>query len=390
LIKRLRLKSLYWLIEPTREFAAWSDEELDYRREARYMEQHRQYVQHNPNERVPQVRKDLVSRRILVAEFMDGVNVLDYLRSLERNDESVLENLRAKGFEGSQFVYRILENFLTDAYQFGMFHADLHPANLIILPGNSVGYIDFGITGVLSRYSRQCVIALTLALGRGDLEGMCRAFFKISTLNRESDVEGFREGIKKLAGDWYELRGKKQKLVLNATLVMLDMLKLSHRTGIYPERDVVKYIRSAIAIDGLITRVAPEFDLGRNLELICNRHLRWQLRRAVFTYDTVLSWASAGSHLLQDGPYRVTQALNKMAHQQPTNSSDRDVQAAKGASILRRGSQLTTLVFVVAAFTVITGEATQSGVNIFVAEIIFVITATLLLLRTMFRGSETG
>lgn len=388
LIKRLHLKSLYWMIEPTREFAAWTDEELDYRREARYMQQHRQYVQHNPNERVPEVMKDLVSRRILVAEFIDGVNVLDYLRALEANDESILESLRTGGFEGSQFVYRILENFLTDAYQFGMFHADLHPANLIILPGNSVGYIDFGITGVLSRYSRQCVIALTQSLGRGDLEGMCRAFFQISTLNRESDVEGFREGIKKLAGDWYEVRGKRQRLVINATLVMLDMLKLSHRTGIYPERDVVKYIRSAIAIDGLITRVAPEFDLGQHLELICNRHLKWHMRRAMFTYDTMLNWASAGGHLMQDGPVRASQALNRMAREMPTNSDVRRKQDESGGNLHRRALRLATLVFVVSAFTV--GGAAKSGTNLFLAEVIFVITAMFVLLRTILRLSERG
>jgi len=49
----------------------------------------------------------------------------------------------------------IIDNFLGDAFQHGVFHADLHPANLRFLPGNVVGYVDFGITGVISRYSRQ-------------------------------------------------------------------------------------------------------------------------------------------------------------------------------------------------------------------------------------------
>src|SRR5262249_22994494 len=55
LIKRMRLKSLYWLVEPTSEFIAWTDEELDYRREARYMVQHRRNTRHNPTECVPEV-----------------------------------------------------------------------------------------------------------------------------------------------------------------------------------------------------------------------------------------------------------------------------------------------------------------------------------------------
>jgi ubiquinone biosynthesis protein len=313
LIQRLHLRMFYWLIEPTSEFIAWTSEELDYRREARYMEQQCRIARGNPNERVPIVFADYVSRRTLVVEFIDGLNLLDYLRAIKTGDEFTIKRLKATGFDPDQFVYNILENFLSDAYRFGMFHADLHPANLMILPKSVVGYVDFGITGMLSRYSRQNIVSLTMALGRGDLEAMCAAFFKISTVNEESDVDGFRHGMQQLAKDWYETVGNSRKLKKNATLVMLDMLMLSRKTGIYPERDVVKYIRSAIAIDGLITRVAPEFDLGRQLELICHRHLKWHARSAVFSYSTMAAWASSGSSLMTDGAIRAWQALSNLA-----------------------------------------------------------------------------
>src|SRR6266850_1109169 len=55
LIKRLRLRSLYWLLEPTGEFLAWTHEELDYRHEARYMERLRRNAGDNVRERVPEV-----------------------------------------------------------------------------------------------------------------------------------------------------------------------------------------------------------------------------------------------------------------------------------------------------------------------------------------------
>ena len=60
---------------------------------------------------------------------------------------------------------------------------------------------------------------------------------------------------------------------------MLDMLTLSRKTGIWPERDVIKYIRSAIAADGLITRFAPGFNVGRYLEEVCQRWVAWEARR---------------------------------------------------------------------------------------------------------------
>ncbi|HET9711136.1 MAG TPA: AarF/UbiB family protein, partial [Pyrinomonadaceae bacterium] len=51
LIKRLRVRSLYWMLEPTNEFLAWTHEELDYRYEARYMERLRRNAMNNSRER---------------------------------------------------------------------------------------------------------------------------------------------------------------------------------------------------------------------------------------------------------------------------------------------------------------------------------------------------
>ena len=55
LIQRLRLKPLYWMIEPLSEFVAWTREELDFRVEARYMERLRRNAQDNAQEYIPAV-----------------------------------------------------------------------------------------------------------------------------------------------------------------------------------------------------------------------------------------------------------------------------------------------------------------------------------------------
>src|SRR5260370_34087919 len=144
----------------------------------------------------------------------------------------------------------------------------------MILPANVVGYVDFGITGILSHYSRRHLIRMTLAYTQADLDGMCEAFFKVSVIDAGSDPDGFKDGLKRMADTWYDLQGRQLQLRKNFTLRMLDMLRLSPATGIWPGRDVIKYIRSAIAIDGLITRFAPGFDVGRYLATVCDRPLR--------------------------------------------------------------------------------------------------------------------
>lgn len=386
LIKFLRLRLLYWLIEPTGEFLAWTKEELDYRCEARYMERLRRNAHGNTRERVPEVLWRLTTRRTLVSEFFEGETLLAYLRALEAGDEQLFERLRSSGFEPGRMAHNIIDNFLGDVFRHGMFHADLHPANLMILPANVVGYIDFGITGTISRYSRQNLIALTLAYTRGDLEGMCEAFFRISVLDSEKSAARFRDGLKVFAESWYETEGRERRLRKNFTLVMLDMLRLSRRTGVWPERDVVKYIRSAIAIDGLITRFAPSFDLGRHLQTVCDRHLRWSARRELFTYDSILGWAVSGERIMRDGPLRAAGFVQRLtageleAEAEMTGGGDGGDEALR-----RRAVQLGAVVFALSLAMAGAGARLQLGINLFTAELLFVGVTAALLLRTVRR-----
>jgi ubiquinone biosynthesis protein len=383
LIRALRVKAAYWMIEPLSEFITWTAEELDYRTEARYMEQLRINCQDNPVERVPEVFRTFTTSRTLVLEFFEGLTLLGYLRARERGDDVAVHRLALGGFEPQQFARNIIDNFLGDAFRHGMFHADLHPANLMILPGNVVGYVDFGITGVLSHYSRQHLIRLTLAYTQADLDAMCEAFFKVSALDAGSDPEAFRDGLKRMADTWYDLQGRERKLRKNFTLVMLDMLHLSRATGIWPERDVIKYIRSAIAIDGLITRFAPGFDVGRYLATVCDRQLRQEVWRLLFSYDRMVEWSAAAGNLAEDGGARAASFLERMNRPQRTGFVR--ARRAPAAAQQTRAFRLATVVFTISLIVTVTGERAWLGVNLWTAEILVGAAAFSLFLNTLRR-----
>jgi len=384
-IRRLNVKPLYWLIEPLSEFIAWTQEELDYRKEARYMEQLRVNSRSNPAEKVPEVLWLWTTRRTLVAEFLDGVTLLGYLRAREAGDETRLRRLALAGFEPAPFARNVIDNFLGDAFRHGMFHADLHPANLMILRDNVVGYVDFGITGILSHYSRRHLVRLTLAYTRADLDGMCTAFFKVSAMDGASDPEGFRAGLRRMADTWYGAGGPDRQvdrhgdrqLRKNFTLVMLDMLRLSRATGIWPERDVIKYIRSAIAIDGLITRFAPGFDVGSYLATVCDRHLRQEAWQLLVSYDRLVEWTAATGSLAQGGGRRAVELFDRATRPAaPLRRQDGERPAAADAS--ERALRLGSVAFAGALLVSATQPRAAFGLSLFSAEIAVVVAALLL------------
>ena len=384
-IRRLHLRPLYWLVEPITEFIVWTREEMDYRNEARYSERLRSLARDNPIQQVPKVYPELTTRRVLVVEFLEGITLLDHLRAREEGDELMRRRLKAMGFNGRRFAANVIDNFLGDAFRNGIYHADLHPANLMILPDNVVGYIDFGITGVLSPYSRRHLMAMTLALAQGDVETIYRQFLKLSVHDASSDLPAFRRGLHALAAGWYEPDARRRRLRVNFTRVMTDMLQLSRRTHVMPERDIIKYIRSAIAIDGLNLRFAPDFDVGGHLEDACGRFLQWQSVRGALSSNALLAWSGLAPRLLTEAPSRADRLLARLAHGDLAVRAHREAGGSRRGAARARALRLAEMILLLAVLVGLTGQPMAWGWNVFTVEVALLCGGLGLLLPTLKR-----
>ncbi|HUG70843.1 MAG TPA: AarF/UbiB family protein [Pirellulaceae bacterium] len=365
-IKRLHITPLAWMIDPLTEFADWTVEELDFRSEARYMKQLRRNAAENSRERIPAMYPEYSTERVLVVDFLEGVTLLDHIRN--QDDPRHQQRLAREGFDCDQFSRAIIDNFLGDAFRHGMFHADLHPANLIILPNNVVGYIDFGITGVISQFSRQNLVTMTLAYARRDLDGLCARFFDVSSMDERSDPAAFRAGIKRLADKWYKGGEDDPSLQITTTMVMLDMLLLSRQTGIWPQRDVIKYIRSAIAIDGLIRQFAPHFDVGDYLAVACRRYLSWHARKSLLSHDALINWSKASAELMRSGAFRFSTFLERVGDASTQRSSIHPRRRRRQLEVRYAAIGLVACTVGVLAFT--TNESFELGLNLFTSQLI--------------------
>lgn len=381
LIRHLHLRPLDFMLDPLTEFADWIRDELDFRREAGYMRELRRDSDGSHRQYVPDVLTKFTTRRILVVEYLDGVTLLDHLRSLAKHNSRHEARLQSLRFNPEQVARNIIDNYLGDVFEYGLFHADLHPANLIILADNVVGYIDFGITGVISRYSRQNLLSMTLAYARNDIDALCDRFFSVSSVDESSDPQAFRERLKQLSEHWYARDAKDTRLQTSTTQVMLDMLRLSRQTRIWPQRDIIKYIRSAIAIDGLVRRFAPGFDFGHYLGTACRRHLTWHARKIMLSHDALVNSTHASVDLMRDGMFRMAAAFENV-----TEKPHRSRQAAPRS---RRRSRsrlaINALLFVICGMALWLAGGThvtpfRVGLNLASAELLVAAGAALLLI----------
>lgn len=327
----LKIRGLYFLRDPVREFNDWIQDELDYRREAAYAEVLRRNAQETPTEVVPRIHWDLTTARILTMDFLEGFSVLEYLRIRDENDERRLAEMEQIGFQPEKFLSNVISNFLSDAFRFGVFHADLHPANLLILKDNVVGYVDFGIVGHLTPEARRKQIQLSMAYARGRADEIFSAFLGVSTFTEQVDLVGFRRELERRSRRWYRepAVGGVPHLSRSLTIAMLDLLTLCRNYGLLVDREMIKYIRSLMLVDGLVSRLAPGLDLAPQIRRVCEEFLAQEAQAKIFSRGAALAFLADLSGWLLAGPGRMLHALELMERRQvrlrtrSTTSSDR-------------------------------------------------------------------
>ena len=144
-VKRLSFIDLTGLVD---EFARTVRHELDYRNEARSCEAVRANFSGNDNVDVPKVHWRRTAERVLTMDRIAG-------RPLAHTD---LDLMTAE--ERRTLAVRIAESWMQMIFQDGLFHADPHPANIMVIGPDRIGLIDFGMVGALSTTDRESAIRL--------------------------------------------------------------------------------------------------------------------------------------------------------------------------------------------------------------------------------------
>ncbi|GAU43610.1 hypothetical protein TSUD_185030 [Trifolium subterraneum] len=168
------------LYSVTKEMEKQIGYEFDFMREASAMDRIRKFL-YKTNKRspvlVPRVIRDMVTRRVLVMEYIDGVPIMNL------GDEIAKRGINPHGKVAVAAKQKILQS-LTLAYgqmilKSGFFHADPHPGNILICKGSEASYhflfisfsvalLDYGQVKDLPEELRLGYANLVLAIADGD------------------------------------------------------------------------------------------------------------------------------------------------------------------------------------------------------------------------------
>ncbi|HWF34751.1 MAG TPA: AarF/UbiB family protein [Solirubrobacteraceae bacterium] len=249
------------------ELSRWTREELDYRVEAANAATMRAAVRDSSTEYDPEVFPDYTSRRVLTAERLDGLLLVEIIRELRRDREGYTRRLQGAGYDLDQAAANVVWNFLSQAYATGIFHGDLHPANLLLLEANRIGYVDFGIIGRLPEAVHELLGRYAMRLFGGEAQAAIDDFLKWLRPSRSTNLAAARREMTALTerflDDLSNATSGRREILARYQIDLLSAAR-GHRMVIDPA--VILYVKVVLTIDAVTSELAPSLDLQSLIE----------------------------------------------------------------------------------------------------------------------------
>ncbi|MDQ7094495.1 AarF/UbiB family protein [Desulfosporosinus sp. PR] len=266
----------YFLSGILREFSRWLENEQDYLREGKNAETVAQGFVKDQRVVFPSIYWSHTTRRVLTMSYLEGVKL--------NEREKVLAL-----YDGKRIAELLSHSLLLQIVRDGVFHGDPHPGNILVLPGERIGYVDFGIVGTLTPALKGALFDLIMALNRRDTRAMAKALLQLGLTARNSELES-------LCQDLAEMQRKHLDVpIAQIALHNLvdDCMNLAFRHDIEFPPEFVLLGKSLLTLEGIVHELDPGMSLAelvkpfRKRLIVEHFALRSWLKK-VFTLKKVL------------------------------------------------------------------------------------------------------
>jgi predicted unusual protein kinase regulating ubiquinone biosynthesis (AarF/ABC1/UbiB family) len=243
-------------------------EELDFYKEARFQEifRRRAAKARRPFFTAAKVYPHISGEEVLVEEFISGIWLSELLSAVENNDQQALAQIRHLNIDPKIVARRLLWVSNWGLWESVLFHADPHPANIIIQPNNRLVFIDFGSMGTLTESRRLTLHEIFRLEEMEDLEGISRASLTLLEPLPPVDIEKVLKAIEDVYWDGLIATRSKQSLWWERTSAQLwlGFFRVTSQFQIPMAFDTVRMIRATLLYDTLAARLDHDIDVGRH------------------------------------------------------------------------------------------------------------------------------
>lgn len=283
LAERLEDFAAYRPVATAAEIARTIRRELDFGREERQLQQFGMLYDKLPTVRVPTAYSELCTGRVVTMERLDGISVAER------------EKLIVTGANLDEVARRIGDVYVQMIFRHGYYHADPHPGNVLVLPGNVIGLLDFGMVGRIEERLREDIQEMLLAIVHRDVQLLTSILRRIGEVPFDVDVTAFSIDVT----DFVDSYSTVSLSEFDVAAALSDMVEIIRRHRITLPSQVGLLIKTLVTLEGTVKALSPRFSLMEALEpmqrslmldrLSPRRHLR-KARRFMYEAEQLAEY----------------------------------------------------------------------------------------------------
>ena len=220
------------------EFSDWTRREIDFNIEADNINRFYENFSQSKTTKIPKVYE--AGKDFIIMEYIDGIEL--HKAKLEKDD---MKEAISNGF------YSILEQ----VFVYGLFHADPHPSNILVMKDNKIGFVDFGITGRFDDELRSKAIELFMGISECEPDKVVDTLLELGEANEGTDIRVFRDRVEEII---YPLKNGTLKNV-KMSRMLEEVLDLALDFGVKMPREFVLFGKAIVTIEGIGLMYYPDF-----------------------------------------------------------------------------------------------------------------------------------
>ena len=237
--------ALHRPVKIVEEFARTLEKEIDYKTEATNMERAARNFLDDPHVYIPKVFREVTTSRILTTEFIDGIKI------------SNVDELEAAGLDRRIITARGADLVLKQVFDHCFFHADPHPGNIFVLPGNVICLLDFGMAGIVDRQTRDDFVDLVESIVNQNESRAAQVLLKLTYRDEEPD----RRLLEREVADFMGRHLYKPLKDIELGKLLHQLLELATSFRLRIPADIFLMMKALSTVEGVGHLLDPDFDM---------------------------------------------------------------------------------------------------------------------------------
>lgn len=191
------------------------------------------------------VYREFTTSKVLALEFIQGIKVSD------------IGALEAKGHDPKKIAHKLAISYIKQVFEYGFFHADPHPGNIMVMPNGEVCFLDFGLMGSILDRDIEMFGKLFIAVKGKDIKAIIKVLQQMSEITTISDMRSLEYALNEFV-EIYSVNSVHENEMSTILMELKDVV-VEHGLKVPPHFFLLA--RSMVTIEGVIHHLDPDLDL---------------------------------------------------------------------------------------------------------------------------------